>query len=253
MTIHKNRPADTIEPSAAQSVNLLFVTFNIEVKAWEISDYREAFSRQLGLLYGWFDEHYHTDPNEAPFRHNNYPLLQFKANRQHLLLMVFNDAAEPAQRYFSIEEWAMRLQPDQPLVAVKSMQMMPQMMRIWDKIFFAYEIYNYVPLTPEHSDRWSRIVGEEEKLDFLAHQMVKCILNFAAGVRWNIQGHIELKITELKSVKTLKIGQEKHLAFSFKFTTNLYMPDLIGLGIGAACGLGVVRKSLKNSRIFSAP
>jgi hypothetical protein len=58
---------------------------------------------------------------------------------------------------------------------------------------------------------------------------------------------IEVKIQHLKEDKWVSFKGVKVLAFSLEFTSNVALPDFIGIGKGASVGWGIIKSLSSNS------
>jgi len=80
-----------------------------------------------------------------------------------------------------------------------------------------------------------------EQLEFLEKILIGNILSFAKGIDWNIEKQIKLKIPKILRTNLLTIKDVKREAYTLNFTTNVFLPNHIGLGKNASMGFGVVR------------
>lgn len=113
----------------------------------------------------------------------------------------------------------------------------------------AEEMYNYRFISPwlglnqrNHSTYINEIKNssEDEQYKFLTKILVGNILTFAKGVNW----WLEDKIVVTHNVKSVdvKFKNKDMIGFVGEFTSNIQLPNYIGLGKSTARGFGTVKR-----------
>jgi hypothetical protein len=77
---------------------------------------------------------------------------------------------------------------------------------------------------------------------FLEKTLTGNILAFAKGVEWTVDKQIEVKIREFKEPRTVKLKANDMIGFNVNFSTNIFLPNFIGLGKGVSKGYGIIRQ-----------
>lgn len=234
------------EFSTQKELRILTVVFDNYLEPWEISQFRGAMAHKVGLEHDWF--HNHNNSNSPTMFHYRYPLIQYKLNKNHPMLICIDKGVEEAQRFFAQADWTLMIGEKHHPMRLKSLnikqfslQILPQKRE--------YRIHNWLALNQENYKQYQQLERLSEKLDFLEPILVGHILSFATGVCWEIPGPIELIITDLLHIQWIKHKKIKKIAFNLHFKCNVFIPNFIGLGRGCSHGLGVIKENKMYAKI----
>ncbi len=86
---------------------------------------------------------------------------------------------------------------------------------------------------------------EEEKKGLLEKILIGNIISFAKGIKWDIDKTIHLTIDEIIAEKKLKFKGARLLGLTVNFSTNVFIPNYIGLGKGVSHGFGIIKNYRK--------
>ncbi len=215
--------------------------FNQDLAPYEAGLLRKAVMSVTGknnLLY-----HNHLGQG---FRHA-YPLIQYKSLMGKAAILYLGKAVNHIDRLFnnSITE-----------VQIEGKSLSFEIEKIHARIYTLtthenlrkYDIINWIPLQDQNFKDFQSLESENERLSFLSNLLTANILSFAKGVGWHIDEQVIIKDLQIYQQKWISFKNQKFLSFNVRFKTNVFLPDHIGLGKGAAHNYGVifpVKKNLK--------
>jgi len=110
---------------------------------------------------------------------------------------------------------------------------------------FKYKIYKWLPFNQDNYREFKKLEGIAEKTEFLEKILIGNIISFAKGIKWTVDNPVKLKITEIEKNGIAAVKNVKRESYDLKFTTNVSLPDYIGLGKNVSRGFGIV-KYLRN-------
>jgi len=118
-------------------------------------------------------------------------------------------------------------------------------MQVWDKKF-NYTIKNWIALNQENFPKYQQIESLSERVNFLEKTLIANIISFAKGIEWIIDKPIELKINNINATKAVTLKGKKLVGFNIDFTSNVFLPNYIGLGKSVSLGYGLVANKLQD-------
>ena len=218
-----------------KKIRILHIEFEDEIAAREIPAFRGAIVKTAGvgnILY-----HNHIDNK---FRYS-YPLIQYKQINRHPAIICIEEGVEEIHHFFNNKQEGLVLGGRQYELKLSSLNLNQFTMQVWDKSFH-YHIRNWLPFSQENYKKYKEINDKLSQLEFLEKILTGNILSFAKGIGWHVEKEIKLRINEIKAEKVLYVKSARREAMSLNFTTNIFLPNYIGLGKNASVGFGVVKK-----------
>jgi hypothetical protein len=222
-----------------KKLRYLRVEFDGAIKPYEIPAFRGAVAEKAGLENALFHNH---DKN-AGLRYR-YPLIQYKTLRQKPALLCIEQGVDEVHKFFENKNWEIAVSGEKLNLSIDKLDLNQFTMQVWNKTF-AYGIRNWIALNQDNYQKYQALTGIAEKIEFLEKKLIGNILAFAKGIEWHVDKQIELKITDLKDPKPVKVKDQKLMGFNATFHTNVFLPNFIGLGKNVSLGYGVVKKLKK--------
>ena len=198
------------------------------------------FQEHSPLLHNHFEE---GDGSGPKFRYA-YPLVQYKVLNKTPTLLGLGDGAELlVQLFLKIKE----LQIDEEIYPVLSKHIQHQKITIGlsdDLHTYRYETL-WLGLNQKNYKAYN-LAEPIEKSSILKNTAIANILTFveAFGLKFDRnqpEQRVMLKLTPTEPVIT-KFKNVEFLGFGGNFTTNVLLPDDVGLGKQAARGFGTIRR-----------
>jgi hypothetical protein len=213
---------------------MLDIQFEEEIESWEIPALRGAVVATVGINSILF--HNHSKDN---FRYA-YPLIQYKRINKKPHLICIEQGVDEAYRFFENKQEGIMLGKRLYELKVEKLGLNSFTMQVWDKSF-DYFIQEWLPLNQKNFVEYAKLNSELEQLEFLEKILIGNILSFAKGLEWNIESQIKLRIKNIVRTSFIKVKDVKREAFTINFSTNVFLPNHIGLGKNASIGFGVVK------------
>lgn len=227
------------EFSTSKELRVLTVVFDSYLEPWEIPKFRGAMAQKVGLEHDWF--HNHKSLEDQGGFHYRYPLIQYKLDRKHPMLLCIDKGVEEAQHFFSQVDWTLMIGKKMHQMQIKNLGVKEFSLQMLSEKR-AYRIHKWMALNQENYKEYQQLERLSDKLNFLEPILIGHILFFAEGVGWKVPERIELMIIDLLNVQWLAHKKVKHLVFNLCFKCNVFIPNFVGLGKGSSHGLGVVQE-----------
>lgn len=216
-------------------LKLLVVVFGLDITRREIPVFRGAIINKVGQENILF--HNHLNQN---FRYG-YPVIQYKVLKSSPTIVCINDGTEEIHRFFEQTNWDINLNGKRINTEIKHLSF-----DYFSCGFSArplkYKIENWFALNESNFRRFVQLNSDKERIKLLERVIIGNILSFAKGIKWNIDQQIELAISHLPKQHSITFKSHQMIGFNLSFTTNIILPDLIGLGKSVSRGFGVIRK-----------
>ena len=217
-------------------IETLIVQFVNELRPHEVPLFR-------GAVIAALDEHkselFHNHRQEG-FRYA-YPMVQYKLINQQAAIVCVKEGVEAIGQFFATASLAMRLGEREVKLEIDAIRPRTTQMQIWDSAF-RYRINRWLPLNSKNFQEYQKIESLGERIAFLERILVGNLLSLAKGVGITFEEQLTCRITSLSQPYTLRHKQTSLLSYNIEFTTNLSLPEYIGLGKNAALGYGVVTR-----------
>lgn len=211
------------------------VEFDMELHPKEIPLFRGAVAEKMGMGEDLF--HNHAAENEVIYR---YPLIQYKSIRGHAAMVGLNKGADALQRYFALPERKLRMGEEDRELKIEDLRMQQVVLRTWNQQFH-YRIQNWIALQDEAYGEYYKTSSLAKRAGILEKRLTNSLITMAKGLDWWVAEPIEVNITQYWEAHTVKLKGVRFTAFNALFSSNVFLPDYIGLGKGVALGFGVIK------------
>jgi hypothetical protein len=224
-----------------RKIRVLDVEFENPINAWETPAFRGAVIATAGKENTLF--HNHLGKN---YRFG-YPLIQYKRIGKKPHLVCIEDGVDEVHHFFENKQEGLML-GDRPYeLKVDSIRLNRFTMQVWDKTF-QYFMQDWLPLKQDNYKEYKGLTSEIAQLEFLEKILKGNILSFAKGVGWNVEKEVKLRIQDIVRTNIISVKGIKREAFTLNFTTNVFLPNHIGLGRNTSLGFGVIWENKKRNR-----
>lgn len=220
-------------------IRTLRINFNGELSGHEIPAFRGAVAQKAGLENILF--HNHLGKESFSYR---YPLIQYKNIGGKPGIICIEQGVDEVHKFFQQKDWSLHISGRKLDMQIENLNLNQFTMQVWDKMF-QYKIHNWIALNQNNYKTFMEDDDEERRGEILTAILKGNILSFAKGIEWSVDKPIALKIELPFQQKTVKIKGSKVLAFRLHFSTNVFLPNMIGLGKGVSFGYGVVHAMTK--------
>ncbi len=216
-----------------KKIKVLTVVFEGKFKPHEIPSFRGAIVEKVGRDNILFHNHL---KNGYLYK---YPLIQYKSISGSPAIVCIDDGVDEIHKYFQSKSWSIHINSRELEMKIHSLNLSQFTMQVWDKMF-NYKIRNWIALNQINIGKYKQIEGLAERILFLEKTLIGNIISFAKGISWDVTQPIIIRIKNIEEPKPLKLKQSTLLGFNVEFSSNVIIPNYIGLGKGASKGFGVV-------------
>lgn len=217
-----------------KKIRILNVSFDTEIAKHEIPAFRGAIVDKVGRENVLF--HNHISNNEFRYK---YPLIQYKTSRGNPAIMCIDYGVDEIHKFFENKNWDINISGRKLEMKINQLKMNQFTMQVWDKRF-DYQIRNWIALNTENYRKYQELTSLAEQLNMLESILKANILSFAKGIDWHVDRDIEVGITNLVSQRPVRLKKQKVIGFNLDFSTNVFLPNGIGLGKSVSLGFGKV-------------
>ncbi|MBR1626842.1 MAG: hypothetical protein IJ681_06830 [Bacteroidales bacterium] len=225
-------------------IRILKIIFNFEIANWEVVPFRGAILealKQQGNLY------FHNHIDDVQYRYS-YPLIQYKRlSYNKACIVCVEQGCDVIGQLLQKDE--MSLQIGSRIVIGKVEKILPNriFMQIWNSEFH-YRIKRWLPLNSENYEKYNNIVDLKEKIEFLEKILKGNLLSMCKGLNIYLSRELEVCINNLSRPFLVTNKGIKLMAFNIEFTSNLSIPNYIGIGKNASIGYGTImeQKNIKD-------
>lgn len=232
----------------------LRITFDTEIRNWEISAFRGAMAKKVGYEHEWFHNHNNSGQrsSDTSFHgfssdryHYRYPMIQYKTDRRNgklqPMLVCLGDCVDEAHKFFSQPNWDVELKGNRRPLAIANLDVKQYNLQVWDNDFH-YNVFNWLALNTDNYLEYRKLDSLTARLQFLEHLLNQHIVAFFRSMDVRLEQKAVAKITDFKREKWLEYKRgSKLLGFDIGFKTNVFIPEYVGIGKGVSKGFGVIR------------
>lgn len=224
----------------AKKIRVLKVVFDTEIKSYEVPAFRGAIIEKVGRENTLF--HHHLGDETFLYK---YPIIQYKQIGRKPAIICIDQGVDEIHKYFESRSWDIEISGRVLEMKIDQLNLNTYNMQVWDKKF-RYSIYNWVALNQENYKKYMEMEDLVERIKFLESTLTGNIISFAKGIDWTIDKQIEMKISDIRSINKVIIKEKPVIGFDVIFTTNVFLPNYIGLGKSVNLGYGIV-KEIRNT------
>ncbi len=226
-------------------LRFLRIQFDGQLAAHELPAFRGAVAQKAGLEHTLFHNHAGTG-----FRYS-YPLIQYKRLGTNPLIVCLGEGVDAVHHFFGQRDWTLNLGRHTLEMKIQRLDLQTYTMQVWDRPT-TYQLHNWVALDQDSYSDYQREPSLASKIHLLETKLVGNLISLAKGIGWTLppreERPVQCKITELGEVRPVNVKGTKLLGFNLQFSTNVFLPNDLGLGKSDSLGHGVVRQLKKEAQ-----
>ncbi len=237
-----------------KKIKTLRITFDTEIRNWEIPSFRGAMAKKVGYEHEWFHNHNNSGASskDTDFRgfssaqyHYRYPMIQYKTDRRggklRPMLMCLGNCVDEAHKFFSQPDWDIEMRGSKRKLTIANLDVKQYNLQVWEDEF-QYNLFNWLALNTDNYLKYRAMDSLAEKLTFLEHLLNQHVVALYKSLGISLDFKANAKITEYRREKWIEYKRgNKLLGFDLGFKANVFLPEYIGIGKGVSKGFGVVR------------
>lgn len=213
----------------------LLAIFDAPIAPYLVSSFRGAIISKVGFENKIFHNH---DGQNYIYK---YPMIQYKVIHERASLYCIGEGVDEIHHFFGLRNWDIMLHDKKVQMKIHKLNLNTFNLNVWDRSF-NYFIHNWLALNENNYRIYQSLKGLVDKISFLEKMLTGNILSFAKGIGWHIEKPVEVRIQELKGEKMIRYKGVPLMAFDVNFSSNVFLPNYLGLGKSASHGYGVVRE-----------
>jgi hypothetical protein len=209
-------------------IQTLTIKFKDKIIQDEITAFRDSI---IGMADSEKSTFLHYLKNSA-FLYK-YPLIQFKLIDKKPCLISFNYKIDEIRKFFESSFWQNK---------VVDIDLKKNLLKVEEKQFNC-SIINWIALNKENFNKYWSQEGMSEKFVLLEDILESHFRMFFKGIGWEIKESIIINIKQIRQLKNIFIKSKTELCFDVDFSSNVILPDYLGLGKNAGIGFGILHNS----------
>lgn len=218
-------------------IKTLTILFDTEINQKEIPLLRGAVLKKLGdnanILF-----HNHL-PNNT-FRYS-YPLIQYKRIFGKAAIVCIEDGVNLIGQFLSSLDGPLMIGKREIELNTNRIQPARLLVQTWDNSF-SYQINRWLPLNSKNFLLYQALTGDVERIAFLENILKANLLSMLKGLDIYLEQEIVVNISQVSEPFYVYNKGVKMIAFTADFTSNLSIPNNLGIGKNASIGCGVVHQ-----------
>ncbi len=155
--------------------------------------------------------------------------------------MCIDEGVDEIHKFFEKRNWDIRIGDRFLEMKIHQLSLNQFTMQVLEKKS-SYSISKWIALNQDNFIKYQQLKGLVAKTQLLEKTLVGNILSMAKGIGWNVDKQVELDIVGVDGYRPAKIKSRTLMGFDVEFSTNVFLPNNIGLGKGVSLGYGLVRK-----------
>lgn len=196
-------------------------------------------------------------PHDSVLFHNHvgdrlrygYPLIQYKCIDGKAALFSVGKGMESVWDFFSGNQFELRLGHRIVHLTVENMQDNITPIACNDDMAYHYTINEWLPLNRDNYQRYSDEESLAGRVNLLDRILTGNILSMLTGVDVRLTEKLCVSITDVSAPKPLHFKGVQLISFRIAFSSNLQLPEYIGLGRHVSIGFGTVESKQKSKNI----
>jgi hypothetical protein len=226
-----------------QALPYLHISFDSAIDGRDIPLFRGAVAQAAGWEHELF--HNHT---EDGYRYA-YPLIQYKQVRGKPSIICLGDGTQAISHFFQAgRPYDLRIGRRQVAMSIERLDARKHPLQIWDAPI-RFSIRRWLPFNTESYAAYRSKTTDAERIELLEAVLRGQIMAFAKGVAWTLppkeERPVVCRLLHLSDPVRHTIRDARLLAFDAIFTTNVSLPNLIGLGRHVSIGYGTIAQIRK--------
>lgn len=217
---------------------MLTVTFEQEILARELENFRGAIVEKIGLDKSEFFHNHNNAPDAKQAFHYRYPLIQYSLDQKRPTLTFLEKAIDEATLFFSQPDWDLIVNGKPYKSSVQNIKASQPILALAKENSFTYRLQMWQALNTTNFELFKKHTKLVDKVIHLQSALSGHIIALANGLGYRIPGRFELDLTDIYKTYAGYYKGVKVALYDVGFQTDMIIPTGIGLGKGASLGYG---------------
>ena len=183
---------------------------------------------------------FHNHTGEHSFRYS-YPLIQYKRLGRKAAIVCVEDGVDVIGQFLSEVNGMLILGNREATCNLSKVSPTKILVQTWNNSF-RYQLSHWLPLNPKNYARYQMTNGLTERIELLERILTANLLSMLKGLGIFLESELIVKITWISDSYLLYNKGVGMTAFDAEFTSNLSIPNNLGIGKNASIGYGVIHQ-----------
>lgn len=221
----------------SKHIRTLTIIYNTEISYKDIPLFRGAVLRSLGDRANVL---YHNHIREDAFRYS-YPLIQYKRLNGKAAITCVEEGADIIGQFMSETPDSIMVGPKELKCEVARVLPARILVQTWNHTF-NYHLNRWLPLNPKNYLLFKSTDDENERKAMLENILKGNLLSMLKGIGIHLEDELLVKIIYLSDSYIIYNKGIALMAFNADFSSNLSIPNNLGIGKNASIGCGIVHQ-----------
>ncbi|MCC6727403.1 MAG: hypothetical protein IT258_23065 [Saprospiraceae bacterium] len=217
------------------TLRILEATFNLPINRVQ----EMAWQKACMQLVFQGSNHAQTEPQSHEIQ--PYPLIQFRFNRGKAALFAINEGIETVTNLLQRNDLAIDWENDKYLLRIEQLQLDAASIGL-SNLRSNYRVHRWMAFNEDNLQKYKRLVTFRDRLALLEHALTENLMALCSGLGWSAPRLCDVDIKEITHIQMTKTDDQESLVFDVEFSTDLLLPNGLGMGKSVALGYGVLRK-----------
>lgn len=241
----------TVVPKDANKLRMLTVTFEQEILARELENFRGAIVEKIGLDKSEFYHNHNNSPDAKQPFHYRYPLIQYALDNNRPKLIFLENAIDEARLFFSQPDWDMTVNGKPYKSSIQNIKASQPILALVKGNTFFYRLQTWQALNTINYEKFKKHARLIDKVNHLQSALSGHIIALASGLGYRIPERFELDLTDIYKTYAGYYKGVKVALYDIGFQTDMIIPSGLGLGKGASLGYGRIWRYREQEENFN--
>jgi len=228
----QNATSTTPALTASKTIKTLTAVFDLKIYPRQLPAFRGAVAE----LAGWQNDLFHNHKGDDGL-YARYPLIQYRIKNGRAAIFAMQEGVAALQDFLMSGHTTLKMQGRYYPMAVLRMAKQDYELRLAESPQ-AYKLFKWLPLNPENYGAWQQCSDLVERIHLLERILSSQLVGFCACMDWRAPERVAASIQHLQLMEKVKAFNVQMLSFNITYTSNLVMPEGIGLGKAVSHGFG---------------
>lgn len=210
----------------------LLITFDLPLRLDEVPWFRGSVLKTVEAGDEQVMMHNHQGDN---YRYS-YPLVQYKSIDGRAAILCIGQGIELSGRILNVTNRHVVIGRRSATIVVRDV--IPQFTDIAIGGIHNYRIQNWLPFNDRNYQEFQRAPDDSHRIELLENLLVGNILSMSKGLGIYFDQQVICQILTVDDCQYIKCKSVDMLSFDLHFSSNITLPDLIGLGKHTSFGYG---------------
>ncbi len=222
-------------------MRLLSISFDTPIQPWQVPAFRGAVARKVGLDHDLFHNHDNRNGLDTPEYIHRYPLIQYKQHRGRPMLICLDAGVDALHHLFQQPDLTIEMANTPRALRVAQLDMHEHNFDSAGETC-RYHLRDWLALNEDNYAAYQRCDGLVAQITLLERILQNQLVALCYAFSHVPTAALEVRIQDLRDRRWADYKDLKMWCFSLEFSTQLQLPNYLGIGKGTSTGWGVVRK-----------